>query len=370
MASPDVCQRLAARYKAAAQLVALYKEKKKNPNKDGKPIYLYSERQVAQRNKAKAERLEKLSGRIHKLRSQVKKDLGAEDRTTALTALAVALMDHTYERVGNPTSAKGESNEKGEKHFGVTTWQKSHVSFGKGKATVKYTGKSGVKQEKTIDDKDILSALRKAYDECEEGDLFCHADGRVDAGKVNGYLKDFDITAKDIRGFHANDQMKAALKSVRSKGGQLPEDKKEREKQLKAEFKEALEQTAGEVGHEPSTLSNQYLVPGLEDSYLKDGTILSGMKAASLRLVERYKQADRSKKIKLGYRIVDTRTGEAYSKIVPRKDDSLKALVRKLADEGKNVGIQTVEIHVPESWKKGDPLDAYAPKDVLEGLGS
>lgn len=268
------------------KLAARFKEKKPNPN-GGDPIYLYSERQVAERNKGKAERLEKLSGSIHKLRAQVKKDLKSSDPDTALTALAVALMDDTAERVGNETSKEGD-NEDGKPHFGVTTWQKSHVSFGKGKATIKYTGKSGVKQEKTVSDAGILAALRKAYDSCEEGDLFCHTDGRVDATKVNAYLKDFDITAKDIRGFHANDGMKAALKKVRSGGGKLPEDKKEREKQLKAEFKEALEEVAGELGHEPSTLSGQYLVPGLEDTYLKDGTVMSGMKASS-SLVARFR---------------------------------------------------------------------------------
>jgi DNA topoisomerase IB len=353
---------------ARRRLVARYKEKKPNPNKDGRPIYLYSERQVAHRNRAKAERLEKLSGNIHKLRAQVNKDLKSEDRTTALTALAVALMDHTFERVGNEASKAGD-NEDGKPHFGVTTWQKSHVSFGKGKATLKYTGKSGVKQEKTVDDPAILSALRKAYDECEDDDLFCHAEGRVNATKVNAYLRDFDITAKDIRGYHANDQMKAALKSVRSKGGKLPEDKKAREKQLKDEFKEALEQTAAEVGHEPATLKNQYLVPKLEDSYLKDGTILSGMKAAR-RLVARFKQAERSKKIKLGYRIIDLRTGEAYTKILPKKDKPklLEQAKKMHYEEGKNVAVQTVEVHVPESWKKGDSLEPYAPRDVLEGL--
>lgn len=268
----------------AERLAARYKEKKKNPN-GGDPIYLYSEKQVAERNKQKADRLHKLSGQIHKLRAQVKKDLKSDDRSTALTALAVALMDHTAERVGNETSKEGD-NEDGKPHFGVTTWQKSHVSFGKGKATIKYTGKSGVKQEKTVDDAAILSALRKAYDECEDGSIFCHGDGKIDGSKVNDYLKDFDITAKDIRGFHANDGMRAALKSVRSKGGKLPEDKKEREDKLKDEFKEALEMVAEDLGHEASTLKNQYLVPGLEDNFLKDGTIMKGMKAAGL--VARY----------------------------------------------------------------------------------
>lgn len=260
------------------RVAARYKEKKKNPN-GGDPIYLYSEGQVAKRNKDKAERLEKLSGNIHKLRAQVKKDLKSEDRDKSLTALAVALMDDTAERVGNETSKEGD-NEDGKPHFGVTTWQKSHVSFSGGSAKIKYTGKSGVKQEKTVKDKSLVSALKAAYDSCTDGNIFCHEDGKIDATHVNQYLKDFDITAKDIRGFHANDGMREALKKVRS--GKLPADPKEREKKLKDEFKDALEQVAGALGHEPSTLKNQYLVPGLEDAFLKDGTIIEKLKAATI----------------------------------------------------------------------------------------
>lgn len=267
----------------ASRVAARYKEKKKNPNKGGDPIYLYSEGQVAKRNKDKAERLEKLSGSIAKLRAQVKKDLKSEDRTLALTALAVALMDETAERVGNESSKEGD-NEDGAPHYGVTTWQKSHVRFSGGKAIIKYTGKSGVKQEKTVSDKAILAALKRAYDECGEDGIFCHEGGKVNATKVNAYLKDYDITAKDIRGLHANSQMKEALKRERSKGGKLPEDKKEREKKLKGEFDAALEETAEFVGNEPSTTRSQYLVPGLEDSYLKDGTVIEKLKAATIVL--------------------------------------------------------------------------------------
>jgi len=57
---------------------------------------------------------------------------------------------------------------------------------------------------------------------------------------VNAYLKPFDVTAKDIRGLHANREMQDRLRAVRKKGGKLPTDKKEKEKVLKAEFKTAL----------------------------------------------------------------------------------------------------------------------------------
>lgn len=248
----------------AERVAARYKGKKEVPKADGKgttTVYEYSKAQIDHRNREKAKRLEKLRSRIGKLRSQVQKDLAAEDSKLSLTALAIGLMDETFERVGNPESAS-------EGHFGVTGWKKNHVSFSGGKATVSYVGKSGVKQKKTVSNKALVKALRKAYDDCKDGGCIT---GEVQANDVNAYLKKFDISAKDIRGFHANDVMKANLKAQRK--GSLPEDKKEREAKLKKEFQKALEETAKAVGHEPSTLKSQYLVPGLADSYLKDGTV-------------------------------------------------------------------------------------------------
>ena len=264
-------ERLADRFLLVARVAARYKEKKQVKSEDGgkTTVYVYSERQIANRNKAKAERIQKLSGAIKKLRTKVKKDLESKDPEKSRTALAVALMDHTYERVGNEGSAK-------DGHFGVTGWQRKHVSFGKDGAFIKYVGKSGVKHEKKVTDSAIRSALKAAYDSLEGDDtgVLEWDGGKVTAEKVNQYLEPFDVTAKDIRGFHANDQMRVNLKSLRSKGGKLPEDKKKREDKLKKEFAEALEATAECVGHEAATLKNQYLVPGLEDTFLKDGTVI------------------------------------------------------------------------------------------------
>jgi hypothetical protein len=96
----------------------------------------------------------------------------------------------------------------------------------------------------------------------------------VDAKVVNAYLKDFDITAKDIRGLHANREVQERLQAIRSKGPELPRERKDRDKILKAEFKKAVEGAAEAVGHEASTLRSQYLVPALEEAYLKDGSVI------------------------------------------------------------------------------------------------
>jgi DNA topoisomerase-1 len=272
----------------AAQVLARYKAKKQVVTEKGDKVtvYEYSDRQIANRNRHKAEQIAKLEKNIGNLRKRVQRDLKSDDPDTMLTALAVALMDHTYERVGNDGSAE-------EGHFGVTGWQRKHVSFGKGKATVRYVGKSGVKHEKVVSDRAIMKALRDAY-EASEGDdacLFCHDSGKVDAKKVNGMLKEFGVTAKDVRGFHANREMRERLSAVRSKGKALPEDKKARDKQLKAEFLKALGETAEAVGHEAATLRSQYLTPELESRYMHDGTVEPISKSSSslaTRIVARY----------------------------------------------------------------------------------
>jgi len=264
----------------AALYRAKYKDKKVVKDSDGKDmtVYEYSDRQVSRRNNDKADRVQKLRSIRSDLVKKVKKDYKAKDLKTRLTALAVGLIDHTYERVGNDESAK-------EGHFGVTGWLVKHVSFSGGKATVSYVGKSGVKQTKTVSDSSAVKLLKEAVKgkkgsdpifTCEDGDsTVC-----VGAEEVNAYLPK-GITAKDLRGLHANEQMLDMLKAQRK--GPLPSDKKKREKKLKDEFKRALEETAKAVGHEPSTLRSQYLVPALEESYMKDGTVIDKLnKAASL----------------------------------------------------------------------------------------
>jgi DNA topoisomerase IB len=247
----------------AARVAAKFQKKKKLDT--GTVVYEYSKGQVDKRNRDKAKRLESLKGSINKLRSRVQADLKSSDKDKQLTALVIGLIDETFERVGNDQSAK-------EGHFGVTGWQSKHITFSGGKATIKYVGKSGVKQEKTVTNKSLVGLLKKTVSDCKGGSCFSYDGGKVTAEKVNSYLKQFDITAKDLRGYHANEEMRKHLKSVR-KGG-LPSDPKEKEKKLKAEWQEALELTAKAVGHEASTLKSQYLVPGMMDTFVQSGKVM------------------------------------------------------------------------------------------------
>jgi DNA topoisomerase IB len=248
-----------------AEQAPAYKGKKKTDQ--GNTIYLYDKKHVEKRTKKKVTQVNKLQDAFGDLRKTYRKDLRSKDMDTKLTALAVALMDVTYERVGNTGSAK-------DGHFGVTTWRRRHFTFkNDGTATVKYVGKSGVSHKKTIKDKGVVKVLKdlckgKGKEDCalSDGTLFARS------AKVNKYLKPFGITAKDIRGFHANRLMKMKLRQLKKELNRSG-DANTRRKARKDKFKEALNWVANEVGHQASTLRSQYLSPNLEEDFVEHGRV-------------------------------------------------------------------------------------------------
>lgn len=267
---------------SSVRVASKYKKKKQVPKTDGDgttTIYEYGPRQIANRHKEKADRIEKFLPKLPDLRAKYRKDLDAKDPEKRLTALAVALIDHTYERVGNPQSAE----ENG--HYGVTVWEARHVKFKGNKAEISYTGKSGVKHTKTVDDEKVVKALKAAVkDKDPEDRILCDGkDCTVGSAHVNDYLRPYAVTAKDLRGLHANEEVRKRLKEIRAKGPELPRARKDKDKILKKEFQEALEGAAEAVGHEPATLRGQYLVPGLEDSYVHNGTVLDKLNKKAAR---------------------------------------------------------------------------------------
>ena len=65
------------------------------------------------RRKKKTESVRSLAQNIHKLRRKLTTDMKSDDEKIRLTALAIAIIDKTAERVGNEASAKAG-------HVGVT----------------------------------------------------------------------------------------------------------------------------------------------------------------------------------------------------------------------------------------------------------
>ncbi len=83
---------------------------------------------------------------------------------------------------------------------------------------------------------------------------------------MNRYLKDFDITAKDVRGYSANRWLIDKLRS-----GDIPDNEKDRKK----EFLRLAGVIAKRIGHSRNMLRSSYLLPHLEPQYIEHGKIIS-----------------------------------------------------------------------------------------------
>lgn len=214
----------------------------------------------------KKERIQQLSSTISGLRGQLSRDIASDDEKTALTALVIAVMDKTAERVGNDDSADNG-------HFGVTGFRKNHISVVGSTVHLDYVGKSGTKHEKSFTDERIAKALKRAIKNSPSKFIFETSDGfRIKSDKVNRYLDEFGITAKDIRGYMANRWIIEKLKRQNSKVTSEQPDKAKKER--KKIFNQALKETAAEVGHGRGTLKKHYMIPELPVEFIEHGHII------------------------------------------------------------------------------------------------
>lgn len=214
---------------------------------------------INQRWKKKKNNIGALAHNIRSLRYNVTRDLKSEDEKVFLTALAVDLMDKTAERVGNEDSAENGN-------IGITGLQKRHVSIDGNTVSLKYVGKSDVEHEKSITNAGLANSVKRAIDGSGTKYLLCTSDKfRIKSDRVNRYLQDFDITAKDIRGYAANRWIIDKLKSI-----EPDKDKAVRQKQ----FNEIAKGVSKKVGHGLPTLKKHYMIPELETKFVSSGKVI------------------------------------------------------------------------------------------------
>lgn len=217
----------------------------------------YSEKDIEKRWDRKREHIKILSDNIHRLRSKLNRDLFSDDEKTKITACIIKIIDITGERVGNKQSSING-------HYGISNLNKKHIKIDGDTVTLKYVGKSGVKHEKTFTNPTIASILKELKSR-KTDDVFSTSDGiSINSTHVNNYLKEFNITSKDIRGFKSNKMMIREL---------LKLGKVKDEKERKKIFNRLLRKVAKEIGHLPSTLRNHYLLPEIEENFYSYGSV-------------------------------------------------------------------------------------------------
>lgn len=225
--------------------------------KDSQPIRIYSEKEIQKRWDKKRNHIKTLSKNIRKLKSRIDHDLSSSDEKTRIIACVAKIMEITGERVGNDNSSE-------EGRHGISNLQKKHIKIDGDTVTLKYTGKSHVKHEKSFTHPKVASILKELLSR-KTSDVFSTSDGiSIKAPQVNRYLSQFDITSKDLRGFKSNKLMIQALMKL----GKVKE-----EKDRKKKFNELLRKIADEIGHLPGTLRKHYLLPEIEDNFYSHGSI-------------------------------------------------------------------------------------------------
>jgi len=223
----------------------------------------------AKRVKKRTDGVKNIADNLQSLRRKLNQELNSGDEKERLVALVISVMDKTAERVGNEESA--ENN-----HLGVTGFKKKNISVEGNTVKLSYTGKSGVKHEKDFTDKKLAPMISDLLKQTKGEDSFVFEtpDGfKIKSDQVTRFLKPFDIKPKDIRGYAANRYM---IRSLKRRG--IEPDEKERKKR----FLETLKDVAERVGHTPSMLRNSYLLPDLEDKYIKHGKVVELDRKASI----------------------------------------------------------------------------------------
>ncbi len=311
------------------------------PKKKGKfslPVKA-TPQQIAARWKKKKNSLSTLAGNIQSLRYNITRSLQSDDQKEFLTALAIDLMDHTAERVGNAISADNN-------HFGISNLQKRHVTVERNTVTLKYVGKSGVKHEKTVTDKDLADNVRKAINMSDTSYLLCTSDGFcIKPDRINRYLKDYDITAKDLRGYSANKWIVDKLRS-----SDVPETDKLRKK----EFNRVAKIVAAKVGHGVGTLKNQYLLPTLESDYINKGHIVDMKNIGGMVKLKSGGEVNNAiKKSLIGDKVYSTKDGNSTYNLY------------KYGDTGYIIGLKFDSY--PEQYAPGIFHSEDAGKEVIAG---
>jgi DNA topoisomerase IB len=206
---------------------------------------------------------------IDGIRKKWRKDLKLKGMPRdKVTALMIGLIDKGCFRIGNE-----ESDDEGV--FGLTTIRREHIKVQGDTIHFDFIGKKKVHQQHSVTDKDLARVMKEVL-KIEGGK---RSGGKEDASDavfkyqntqgeirtpsqyvVNSYLKDWGVTAKDFRTYHAS---RIVYELLKEKNTNVPAEK---EKNVRV----SIEEAAKRLGHTPDTTKRSYLDPKIIELYMAD----------------------------------------------------------------------------------------------------
>jgi DNA topoisomerase-1 len=216
--------------------------------------YRYHENWSSYSTKLKYKQLRSFGQFLPNLRERYKRDLEQADwPKQKVLALAVAVMDELYIRVGNSQYTEANST------YGLTTLRRKHLEINGNELELNYIGKSGVSQNLKLTKKRLVRLL-KACSQLPGYEIFRYKENdswsTLDSSDINEYLNqnaedDHYFTAKYFRTWGANGLcVKFREKALAEVSGtrRKPET-------------ELIRMVANLMGHTISICKNHYLDP-------------------------------------------------------------------------------------------------------------
>ncbi len=173
----------------------------------GRKQYRYHASWSALRNADKFDRIEAFGRALPAIRRRVVADLALDDGKSVshrlVLATLVRLLDTTFARVGNEAYVRQNGS------YGLTTLRNRHAEITtRGRVRLSFRGKSGVRQELSLDDPRIARVVRRCK-HLPGQELFQFQESGsvrgIGSGDVNDYLFEAAgerFTAKDFRTWH------------------------------------------------------------------------------------------------------------------------------------------------------------------------
>lgn len=234
----------------------------------GNVQYVYDEDTLAAAKAEKFRRVAHLAEQLPEIIGAVQEQMTQPDTPLGkVVAAVVALIDRCQFRIG--------TDEYAEKHgtYGVTTLRPEHVTVEGDTVHFRFTGKKQVPWDKATTDPDLAEFIDHLSDDGPGDRLFWYhtpsgEQRPIRASHVNAWLREYGVSAKDFRTYHATRLCYEELKRASSR---KPLTKKE----IKARVKAAVEATAERLGHTPAVCRQSYILPAVIEDFEANGGKLS-----------------------------------------------------------------------------------------------
>ena len=236
----------------------------------GRRQYLYHPYWRQKRDQAKFDRVIEMAGQLPRVRTVLRKGLGADgldrlDRDTALAA-AVRLVDLGLFRLGSDSYTEQNGS------YGLTTLERRHVSRDGDARVFCFVGKAGVQHEIRLTDPDVIPVVDKmTRRRPADARVLSAREGRrwvpLTAADINEYIRELfgmEVSAKDFRTWHAT------VHVARWVGAAEPVTSRRKRTRV---VREAVVSASELLGNTPTVCRSSYVDPRVIDLYESGTTV-------------------------------------------------------------------------------------------------